>query len=345
MTENSLVLAEVRGRVGILTLNRPKALNALNLEMIRQLHSQLRAWAEDPAVELVILRGAGERGLCAGGDIATLYQDALDGGTAGATFWKEEYELDHYISVYPKPYVAIMNGIVLGGGIGVSAHASHRVVTDDSRIGMPEVGIGYSPDAGGSYLLAAVPDRLGRHLAYTAAHVGAAEAIDTGFADYYVPQDQLDGLVEYLAGTGEAGGIGKFSADCGPAFGADRAEMVDIYAAATVGETLQRLEASESEWAAKAAKAIRRHSPLGLAVTQYALDNPPATLAQGLEREFWMSLNMQRHPEFAEGIRAQIIDKDRNPQWSYASVDTVPAEVVEAIFAPLDGFEPPHFAD
>lgn len=345
------VLASVRDGVGTLTLNRPKALNALTLDMIREFTRVLRAWADDDAVRLVLVRGAGERGLCAGGDIAALYRDAVaEGGPGdfGATFWREEYELNHYISVYPKPYVALQTGIVLGGGIGISAHGSHRIVTDDSRLGMPEVGIGYSPDAGGSYVLARAADRLGFHLGYTAAHVGAAEAIDTGFADYYVPQDQIEPLVARLHETADPAVIAEFTQDAGPGFGEDRAEMVEVYAAPTADATLERLdvlaaEHGEEHWAAKAAKRIRRNSPLGIRVTEEGLERAAQhSLADVLTQEFWMSLNMQRHPEFAEGIRAQIIDKDRSPHWKYATIADVPGDV-GAIFAPIDGIAPPDF--
>ena len=339
------ILSEVRGRAGVITLNRPKAMNALNLGMIREMRRVLDAWAVDDAIDLVIVRGAGERGLCAGGDIATLYRDALAGGSDGAVFWKEEYELNHLISTYPKPYVPLMTGIVLGGGIGISAHGSHRVVTDDSRIGMPEVGIGYSPDAGGSHLLSRAPEGLGRHLAYTALHVGAAEAIDTGFADVFVPQERLGALVEKLCGDGDPEVIREFARETGPGFGADRREMAEVYATTDPAEILTRLDGSDSEWAAKAARAIRRNSPLGIRVTEESLNrNLVLDLAGTLMQEFWMSLNMQRHPEFAEGIRAQIIDKDRNPTWEYATLDDVPADVVSAVFEPVDGAVPPAFA-
>ncbi|WP_342319347.1 enoyl-CoA hydratase/isomerase family protein [Corynebacterium mayonis] len=340
----STVLSEIRDKAGIITLNRPQALNALDLEMVREMRRVLEKWAFDDAVQLVILRGAGERALCAGGDIASLYRDAREGGNEGAVFWREEYELNHLISTYPKPYVALMTGIVLGGGIGVSAHASHRVVTDDSRIGMPETGIGFAPDAGGSHLLAASPDRLGRHLAYTSLHVGAAEAIDTGFADFYVPQDQLEGLVDKLAHSGDPEQIHTFAGDPGQGFGADRAEMVEVYAADTAEETLRRLDEANGEWAEKAAKAMRRNSPHSIKVTEEALNrNEGRDLAEALNQEFWVSLNLQRFPDFVEGVRAQIIDKDRSPAWEHDCLENVPADTVSAMFEPIEGQTPPSF--
>lgn len=331
MTESVLVSKE--GRAGIITLNRPKALNALNLEMIRAMTRTLKEWESDDSIALVIVRGAGDRALCAGGDIAALYADA----ELGPVFFKEEYELNHLIASYPKPYVPLMKGIVLGGGVGVSSHGSHRIVTDSTRLGMPEVGIGFAPDAGGSYVLAQSPDRLGRHLAYTSVHVGAAEAIDLGFADYYVTDDQLDDVVEALASTGDVEEIKKFASDPGESFAGDRAEMVDVYSADGVEETLNRLhelaeKESEEHWAAKAAKKIRNHPPLSLKVTELLLERASVgTLAEALTTEYWMSLNMRTDGDFLEGVRAQIIEKDRNPKWSHSSLEDVDANTVVAI--------------
>ena len=331
MTESVLVSKE--GRAGIITLNRPKALNALNLEMIRAMTRTLKEWESDDSIALVIVRGAGDRALCAGGDIAALYADA----ELGPVFFKEEYELNHLIASYPKPYVPLMKGIVLGGGVGVSSHGSHRIVTDSTRLGMPEVGIGFAPDAGGSYVLAQSPDRLGRHLAYTSVHVGAAEAIELGYADYYVTDDQLDDVVEALASTGDAEEIKKFASDPGESFAGDRAEMVDVYSADSVEETLNRLhelaeKESEVHWAAKAGKKIRNHPPLSLKVTELLLERASVgTLAEALTTEYWMSLNMRTDGDFLEGVRAQIIEKDRNPKWSHSSLEDVDANTVVAI--------------
>lgn len=342
------VLHEVVGNVQLVTLNRPKALNALNQAMIDELTKVLKSAATRDDVAMVLVRGAGERGLCAGGDVAALYRDALAGGSEGAHFWRTEYELNHLIATFPKPYVVFQTGIVLGGGIGISAHGSHRIVSDNSRLGMPEVGIGYSPDAGGSHLLSRAPDRLGYHLAYTAEHVGAAEAIDAGFADYYVPQARLVELEEALLAEGTPEGISNFTQELSPGFGENRAEMAHVYSLESAAEVLEELERmataqGEEHWAAKAAQKMRRASPLGIAVTEESLRrNQAMELGETLTQEFWMSLNMQRHPEFVEGIRAQIVDKDRSPQWAYPSLADVPADVVSGMFDPIDGFNPPN---
>ncbi|QNQ89297.1 enoyl-CoA hydratase/isomerase family protein [Corynebacterium poyangense] len=354
MSEHVVITTE--GKAGIITLNRPKALNALNLDMVKEMSVALKTWREDDDIALVIVRGAGERAFCAGGDIATLYQDvkdeSVDAGLNSAEFFRNEYELNYLIATYPKPYVALMHGIVLGGGVGVSAHGSHRVVTDSTRLGMPEVGIGFAPDVGGTFLLARSADRLGRHLAYTSLHVAAAEAIDLGFADYYVPEDQLEALTEALIFSGNAAVIERFSREIGPGFGDDRAEMVQVYSAASPEETLLRLDSlarahGPEHWAAKAAKKIRTHSPLGIKTTRYALDKAEhQDLAEALSTEFWTSMNLMLEGEFVEGVRAQIIDKDRQPRWAYQSLEAVPEELAVRMLCPRTGstFTPPQFS-
>ncbi|PRQ11287.1 enoyl-CoA hydratase/isomerase family protein [Corynebacterium sp. 13CS0277] len=328
------VVAEVRGRAGILTLNRPEALNALTQEMVDLMTAALDAWRQDPQVRVVILQGAGDRALCAGGDVVMLYEDALAKGTAGEHFWRTEYQLNLAIARYPKPYLALMTGIVLGGGIGVSAHGSHRVVTDSTRIGMPEVGIGFVPDVGGSYLLSRAPQGFGRHLALTAAHVGPEAALAAGFADYFVPEDLLPDLVERLAATGDVGVIETFAQ---PGKGnLNFAGLAAAYDAHSVEEVLDNLDALGTEDAQDAARRIRRACPLAAAVAWESLERARGlSLAEALNQEFRVSLNMHRNPNFREGVRAQLVDKDRNPTWLPARFDQVDPEEVAAMFGPI----------
>jgi enoyl-CoA hydratase len=192
------VLIRVEGVVGHVTLNRPRAINALTLDMVRVIDAALTAWVDDPAVAAVVIDGAGERGLCAGGDIRAIYEAARVGDPAPLTFWREEYRLNARLASYPKPIVAVMDGIVMGGGIGVSAHASHRVVTERSSVAMPEVGIGLFPDVGATYLLSRAPGELGVHLALTGVTIGAADAMTCGLAARCVPSGRLDELVDLL---------------------------------------------------------------------------------------------------------------------------------------------------
>ncbi|MEJ5927770.1 enoyl-CoA hydratase/isomerase family protein [Corynebacterium sp. H128] len=332
-----MIRTEIRGHAGIITLDRPKALNALSHEMANSITLALEDWSDDDTVQLVIVRGAGERGLCAGGDVAALREDALNDGHAGADFWADEYRLNLMISQFPKPYVAIMNGIVLGGGVGISAHGSHRIVTDSTRLGMPETGIGFAPDVGGSWILGHAPDNLGVHYGLTGIHEGGAQAIEAGLADYLISDQDIEALVGELCQTGQVGVIEKYAVQAPVGFGPRRAEINRIYSADSVEEILSQLDAHEEEWAADAAKRIRRNSPLALKVTLESIRRARSlTLADALRAEYRVSCHLQQQPDFAEGVRAQIIDKDRNPQWQPATLEDVTTEHIDAIFAPLE---------
>ncbi len=334
------VVTEVTGRAGVITLNRPAALNALTMPMVRHIADALEDWRHDDRVELVLLTGAGERGLCAGGDVIGLQRDALAGGLAGARFWAAEYPLNLAISCYPKPYVALMRGLVLGGGIGLASHGSHRIVTDGTRVGMPETGIGFVPDVGGSWLLTRRPGHLGTHLALTGSHVGPAEAIEVGLADAYVPAGRLDDLTDALCRTGDLALIEEAAGPAPGGFGRLVPQIEAAYTADTVAGILTRLDDltrrdGESSWARTAAARIRRNSPLALSVALESLRRAAGqTLAQALDTEFRVSVAMQRTHDFVEGVRAQLVDKDRAPRWRPATLAEVTAEDVATIFAP-----------
>lgn len=332
-----MIRSEIKGNAGVITLDRPKALNALSHEMALDLERVLEDWRDDDTVQLVIVRGAGDRGLCAGGDVAALREDALEDGHAGADFWRDEYRLNLLISQYPKPYVAIMNGIVLGGGVGISAHGSHRIVTDSTRLGMPEAGIGFCPDVGGSWLLGHAPDNLGIHYGLTGIHEGGAQAIEAGLADYLVPDAKIEALIADLCASGVVGDVEKHAAEAPVGFGPQRADMARIYGAETVEEILELLDTHDADWAADAAKRIRRNSPTALKVTLESIRRARSlTLAEALAQEYRVSCHMQKHPDFAEGVRAQIIDKDRQPKWQPGTLGDVTPDMVEAAFAPLE---------
>lgn len=332
-----MIKTEIRGNAGIITLDRPQALNALSHEMALDIERALEAWRDDDAVSLIIVRGAGERGLCAGGDVAALREDALEGGHLGADFWRDEYRLNLLISQYPKPYVAIMNGIVLGGGVGISAHGSHRIVTDSTRLGMPETGIGFCPDVGGSWILGHAPANLGIHYGLTGIHEGGAQAIEAGLADYLIKDEDIEALIAELCATGKVGDIEKKAVHSPVGFGPRKKDIERIYGADTVEEILELLDAHGEDWSADAAKRIRRNSPLALKVTLESIRRARnLTLADALKQEYRISCHMQKNPDFAEGVRAQIIDKDRQPKWQPATLEDVTSDMVDAAFAPLD---------
>ncbi|WP_424216246.1 enoyl-CoA hydratase/isomerase family protein (plasmid) [Streptomyces sp. BI20] len=331
------VLVRTEGRAGYLTLNRPRALNALTHSMVLRITDALTAWAEDPAVETVVLAGAGERGLCAGGDIRAIHEDARAGGTASVGFWRDEYRLNALIARYPKPYVALMDGIVMGGGVGVSAHGSVRIVTERSRVAMPETGIGFVPDVGGTYLLALAPGESGTHLALTGVPVGAADALLCGLADHFVPAAALPALSRELARHPVREVLARHVAEPPDGVLAGAREWIDAcYAADDVEEVLARLAASGAPAARAAADALRGKSPTALKVTLASLRRARrlGPLERVLEQEFRVSCAALSSPDLVEGIRAQVIDKDRAPRWSPAAPADVTRADVERFFAP-----------
>lgn len=328
---------ERRGRLGLITLNRPRAINALTHGMVREIHRQLDAWRDDDAVATIAITGAGERGLCAGGDIVGLYRDATEGdGSEAAAFWADEYRLNAAIARFPKPYVAIQDGIVLGGGIGVSAHGSHRVVTERSSLGLPETGIGFVPDVGATWLLSRAPHRLGLRLAMSAASVGAADAILVGLADRFVPSERILDLLRALETQDADAAIAAVQAPAGdPALAAEAAWTERVFASGSVPEVLDALEREETPEAAAVRERIAAKSPIAVAVALEAIRRAEAlaSLEEALEWEYRVSCHAARTHDFIEGVRAQVIDKDRNPRWQPAGHDDVTHEQVEAYFA------------
>ncbi|MGC9540689.1 enoyl-CoA hydratase/isomerase family protein [Streptomyces sp. UG1] len=334
------VLLHTTGRAGRIILNRPRALNALTHAMVRRIDEALTAWEHDPAVETVVITGAGERGLCAGGDIRAIHDDARDGdGTAAAAFWRDEYRLNARIARYPKPYVALMDGIVMGGGVGLSAHGAFRVVTERSRIAMPETGIGFVPDVGGTHLLGLAPGELGTHLALTGAQIGARDAMLCGLADHYVPSAALGDLVADLAESPVRDALARHARHSPPP--GELAEWRDwidaCYAADTVEAIVDRLFTCGDPAAKEAAETLLAKSPTALKVTLAALRRARrlGALERVLDQEFRVSCAALACPDLVEGVRAQIIDKDRAPRWSPATLPEVTEADVERFFASL----------
>lgn len=336
------VLLRAEGRAAYITLNRPKALNALSHPMVLRIEEALTAWALDPGVEVVVIGGAGDRGLCAGGDIRAIHEDARTGGTASADFWRDEYRLNALIARYPKPYVALMDGIVMGGGVGVSAHGSVRIVTERSKVAMPETGIGFVPDVGGTHLLSLAPGELGTHLALTGAPVGAADALLCGLADHFVPSAALPALVRELASAPLRTVLERYVEEPPPGGLASAREWIDAcYAAGTAEGIVARLRASGVPEAKSAADVLLAKSPTAVKVTLAALRRARrlGPLERVLEQEYRVSCAALASPDLVEGIRAQVIDKDRKPRWSPATLEDVTAATVDRFFAPLDANE------
>ena len=338
-TGDSAVEAEVlrrhRGGLGHLILNRPRAINALNQAMVDTLAETLAAWADDPAIRTVLLSGAGDRGLCAGGDIVAIYRSVVDGRDDAQRFWASEYALDAAIARYPKPYVALMDGLVLGGGIGLSAHGGVRIVTERTRVGMPEVSIGFFPDIAGTYLLARAPGELGTHLALTGGLASGADAIALGLADHFVPGDRLPALVEALETRDVDEVIAEFAEQPPAAELVAQRDWIDAcYAGDDATTIVARLAASPEPAAREAAATILTKSPTSVAVTLEALrrSHELPSVEAALDRDFRIASRFTRGTEVIEGIRAQVIDKDRDPHWSPAALADVTPEAVAEYF-------------
>ncbi|MDY6995939.1 MAG: enoyl-CoA hydratase/isomerase family protein [Actinomycetota bacterium] len=339
MDENEDVLVTVDGSVGRITLNRPKAINSLTHHMVERIGATLTRWQDDDAVGAVIVDGAGERGLCAGGDVVAIYHSAKAGGAEARQFWHDEYRVNAHIGRYPKPYVAIMDGITMGGGVGISAHGSVRVATDTTKMAMPEVGIGFIPDVGGTFLLARTPGLLGLHAALSGAPFSGADAIAMGFADHFVPHDRLDAFLATATADGPDAALAAHAEEPPASPLMDQRDWIDdCYAGDTMADIVAALRGHEDGRAAKTADLIASRSPVALAVTLEAVRRAGTltSLEDALRQEFRTSCASLRSHDLVEGIRAQLIDKDRNPQWSPATPAAVTEADVEAYFAPAD---------
>lgn len=319
----------VNGAVGVITLDRPAALNALDLGMIRAMTEALRAWRDSPRVAAVVLQGTG-RAFCAGGDIAVVHGSAAGDPSVAHTLWRAEYRLDAMIARYPKPVVAFMDGITMGGGLGIAGHASVRIATERTVVAMPEVRIGLAPDVGGALLFARAPGEVGTHLALTGARIGGHDAVYCGLADHVVHSARLPALLRELSEYGDVrqienlGGVAPLARQ--------RSWIDECYRGDTVEAILDRLGDRP------AAGMIRAAAPTAVKVTLRALRaaREMTGIEDCLRQDFRLCSRFLRHPDLREGIRAAIIDKDRAPRWDPADLAAVTPEMVDEFFAPLD---------
>jgi enoyl-CoA hydratase len=340
--ESDEVLTRIDGGVGLITLNRPKAINSLNHQMVNALSAVLTRWENDDAVRAVVLSGAGERGLCAGGDVVAVYHSARQDGVETRRFWRDEYLLDGQIGRFPKPFVALMDGIVMGGGVGVSAHANIRVVTDTSKIAMPEVGIGFIPDVGGAFLLSRTPGALGLYAALTGAPFSGSDAIAMGFADHYVPHSALEAFTKAIVDDGVESALATHAVEAPASSLAAQRDWIDeCFAVDTVEDIVTALRGRKgpaAEPANEAADLIATRSPISVSVALEAVRRAAKmeTLEDVLIQDYRVSSASARSHDLVEGIRAQIIDKDRNPKWSPATLAEVSRADVDAYFTPVE---------
>jgi enoyl-CoA hydratase len=339
MTETGDVLVEVVGALGRIRLNRPKAINSLTLEMIRAIETGLDRFESDPQIGAVLITGEGERGLCAGGDIRALYDHGREG--FGVQFFREEYRMNARIARFEKPYIAVMDGITMGGGVGISAHGSVRIVTERTRMAMPETGIGFFPDVGGTWLLSRAPGEIGTFIGLTGDGIGGADAIYAGFADSFVQSAKIPALIGALAALppavshGTVGGIVReFAENTEPPLAARRAEIDQAFAFDSVERIVAALIESDSKFAQKSLDVLRQKSPTSMKVTLLLLRlaRGDARLEDSLQREFAAAHAVLASDEFYEGVRAAVVDKDRNPKWRPATLAEVSPAVVDSHF-------------
>ena len=343
------LIALKEGSVGVIRLNRPKAINAVTLEMFHDIDRALDAFEKDPTVAVILLEGAGERGLCAGGDIRALWESSKVKGDLGKILWRDEYILNARIKKFPKPYVAFMDGIVMGGGVGLSAHSAHRVVTEKTKLAMPEVGLGFFPDVGGTWLLSHSPGEIGTYFGLTGQTMNGPDAIHAKFADAVVPSAKLPALREALTkvapgttstdirkliesfSTGEtAGPVAAQEAKIDALLSHDR--MEDIVAA---------LQRDGSDFAQATLKTLSEKSPRGMVVTLklLRLARTARSLEECLVREYRAALEVFASDDFREGVRAAVIDKDRSPKWSPPRIEDVTPAMIAPYFAEIGADE------
>lgn len=332
------VLVRVKGAIGNITLNRPEALNALNHPMVAAMTVALAAWSENDAIKMVLIDAGGGRAFCAGGDIRDLHRTMKTQPEMGRRFWFDEYRLNAMIASFGKPVVVFMDNTVMGGGVGISAHASHRIVTERSVVAMPEVGIGFVPDVGSTRLLADAPGELGYYLGMTAHRMTAADAIHAGFADVHVPSQHLAALTDALIETGDPAVIASFSKALPTSNLAQLQGQIDrLFGLKSAMEICTALQTDPSELACNALAAIRSASPTAVVAAHYAITqarNTPGLLGC-LACEYRFAYRSLDGEEFLEGIRAAIIDKDRRPRWQPPRIEEVNPTAIAQLFANL----------
>ncbi|MCW4601409.1 enoyl-CoA hydratase/isomerase family protein [Janibacter hoylei] len=329
------VLFAVDGSLGRVLLNRPRAINSLTRDMVVAMRAQLEAWVEDPQVQTVSIEGAGERGLCAGGDVRAVREAHLAGTSGGVDFWADEYVLDAQIAEYPKPVVAVMDGIVMGGGLGISMFATARWATERSRIAMPETIIGFFPDVAATYLLSRAPGETGTHVALTGTTITGADAVALGLADAVVDSARLPDLLAGIAAGNPVEPVPEDATTKADTLTSARGWIDECYAGDDAAAIVERLRAHDAPEARAAAEEISLRSPLSVAVTLEALRRAATagSVREVLETDTVVARGLLQRADFAEGVRAQLVDKDRSPRWQHESVSDVTRAEVLAVFS------------
>ncbi len=328
------VIVRRQGRIGHISLNRPRALNALDLGMILAIRTALATWENDPAVEAVVIEGAGDRAFCTGGDIRAIRDAALSGDDAAITaFFTEEYALNLAIARYKKPYIALIDGICMGGGIGLSVHGTMRVVSEAAVLAMPETGIGFFPDVGATFALPRLRGEIGAYLGLTGARVQGADAVYAGLATHFVPRERFATLADEIAADGPA----ALACAAQPVPDGKLAGIIDqvrCFGAGSVGQIVERLQALSTAWSRETLNMLGHVSPSAVAWTFEALRRGAGlTLEQALRAELSLACRVTQHPDFAEGVRAMLVDKDRAPRWHPATAAEIEPGAISGLLA------------
>ncbi|XP_059174463.1 3-hydroxyisobutyryl-CoA hydrolase, mitochondrial-like isoform X2 [Physella acuta] len=344
------ILFHHTNNTGVITLNRPKALNALNLSMVRKMYDQMKKWEDDPKIGLVLIKGEGEKSFCAGGDIRAVTEAGRKGDSLAQDFFKEEYILNHKIGNYKKPYVALIDGITMGGGVGLSVHGMFRVATERTMFAMPETGIGLFPDVGGGHFLPQLEGKLGIFLALTGFRLKGRDVQSIGIATHFIDSSKVSELEKRLTNLnvdagkeGVAGVLNELQSQS--QVEADKefilkphVEQINrLFSGQTMEKIFEALQKDESDWAKKQLDILKKMSPISLKITlRLLLEGKNRSLAEDLKIEYRLSQRCLEEKDFYEGVRAVLIDKDNNPQWNPANIKDVPQSKVEWFFSPLD---------
>lgn len=344
MSEQPEILIEVRGKIGVMTLNRPKALNALTLQMIDEMTKALQTWREDDAIVAVVVQGAGDRAFCAGGDIRLLYEGRGGDLSYAHGFYAKEYQLNTLIHEYPKPYIAMIDGFVMGGGVGVSIHGARRIAGSTTLFAMPETGIGFYPDVGGSYFLPRLPGKLGTWLALSGARLTAADVMYAGIATDFAPSDQHPMIVNRLADDAvhveDVGPIidSLTGLPGGSELSDHQAKIDRVFAADCMEDILQNLGRETDPWAEKQLKILTTKSPTALKVTlRQMTEGANIRFRAAMAMELGLSMKFVEGVDFYEGVRALLIDRDNAPTWSPAHLADISETTITDYFVPLSG--------
>ncbi|GAB2174600.1 enoyl-CoA hydratase/isomerase family protein [Dongia sp. agr-C8] len=347
----SEIAATIEGRLGVIVLDRPKALNALTLGMVQALEIVLNDWAEDPAVDAVLIRSSSERAFCSGGDVRAIgiLPDPAAREALGRAFFATEYRVNHRINTFPKPFIALLSGVAMGGGLGLSVHGSHRVASETLRMAMPETVLGLFPDVGGAWFLNRCPGAIGRYLALTGQHIGTADALAAGLATHHVPAAAFDALIAALVAAPSLDPaavdavIAAHQAEAGTgALAARQAEIDRLFSGADLDAVIAAVDqaASGADWIAEAQAVLHHASPTSLRATwRRMVDARGQDIARVLTDDYRMAVRIVAGHDFPEGVRAIFVDKDRNPHWRPATLEAVTAAEIDALLAPLPGGE------